>query len=174
MEDSPKTLLALLVSPFNPVKGRHFAYLRYVVRHKRFVLQVGLQLGVPLWRLILHDWDKFLPFMWFAYARTFYGVDGTPRYEPDPDFAAAWNAHQKRNKHHYQRWILEWDDGRREPLEMPVEHAYEMLADWKGAGMSLGMPDTLKWFEDNEETLSRSLHPKTLAFVKWTLMSELS
>lgn len=57
---------------------RHFAYLKYVLRHKYFVFREGLKLGVPILSLILHDWDKFLPDEWFPYARTFYAPDGAP------------------------------------------------------------------------------------------------
>jgi hypothetical protein len=51
----------------------HLHYLRYLVRHKWFVLQAGLKTGAPLWRLLIHDWSKFLPVEWRAYVRTFYG-----------------------------------------------------------------------------------------------------
>ena len=37
----------------------HLRYLSYVLRHKWYVLWAGLWLGVPLWRLLIHDWSKF-------------------------------------------------------------------------------------------------------------------
>jgi hypothetical protein len=52
---------------------KHFQYLSYVVRHKWFVLLAGLRTGAPLWRLIIHDWSKFLPCEWFPYVNYFYG-----------------------------------------------------------------------------------------------------
>jgi hypothetical protein len=51
----------------------HLRYLSYVVRHKWFVLLAGLQTGAPLWRLVIHDWSKFLPSEWFAYVEKFHG-----------------------------------------------------------------------------------------------------
>lgn len=84
---------------------RHWAYLKYVLRHKWFVLVAGLRLGVPLWMLILHDWDKFLPDEWFPYARCFYKPDGTKQYDETQEFAHAWMLHQHRNKHHWQWWV---------------------------------------------------------------------
>ncbi len=53
--------------------NKHWQYLKYVVRHKWFVLGAGRKLGVPLHRLILHDWTKFLPREWFPYVNEFYG-----------------------------------------------------------------------------------------------------
>lgn len=85
---------------------RHWQYARYVLRHKWFVFKACLQLGVPLWIAILHDWDKFLPDEWFPYARTFYAPDGTKQYQESVDFARAWMKHQHRNKHHWQYWLL--------------------------------------------------------------------
>src|SRR5688572_28700676 len=102
---------------------RHFAYAKYVCRHKWFVAFAGIRLGPPpallaiplsypiywlLWlmRLIIHDWDKFLPDEWFAYARTFYNPDGSrAQYAETYEFAHAWMLHQHRNRHHWQ-WYL--------------------------------------------------------------------
>lgn len=84
---------------------RHWEYLKYVLKHKWFVFVAGLKLGVPVWMLILHDWDKFLPDEWFPYARTFYKPDGTKQYVESVEFAHAWMLHQHRNKHHWQYWL---------------------------------------------------------------------
>lgn len=85
---------------------RHWQYLKYVLRHKWFVFKACLQLGVPLWIALLHDWDKFLPDEWFPYARTFYAPDGTKQYDESVYFARAWMKHQHRNRHHWQYWLF--------------------------------------------------------------------
>jgi hypothetical protein len=54
--------------------NKHWQYLKYVVRHKWFVLVAGLHVGAPLWRLLIHDWSKFLPCEWRPYAAFFYGM----------------------------------------------------------------------------------------------------
>ena len=51
----------------------HLKYLSYVLRHKWFVLLAGLRVGAPLWRLLVHDWTKFLPCEWGPYVEKFYG-----------------------------------------------------------------------------------------------------
>lgn len=84
---------------------RYIAYLKYVLRHKWFVFIEGRKIGVPLFILIFHDWDKFLPDEWSPYARTFYKPDGTKQYSPSEAFTTAWAKHQWRNKHHWQNWI---------------------------------------------------------------------
>jgi len=117
---------------------RHWAYLRSVLRHKRFVFQECIRLSVPIWIAILHDWDKFWPDEWLPYARTFYKSDGSKQYDETDAFNKAWNHHQKRNKHHYQYWLLTMDRGDVIPLPMPHVFRKEMLADWRGAGRAYG------------------------------------
>ncbi len=146
---------------------RHFAYARYVLRHKWFVFVACIKLDVPLWIAIFHDWDKFLPDEWFPYARTFYKPDGSKQYVESEAFTFAWNAHQKRNKHHWQYWMITWDRGETETLPMPKVYCLEMLADWIGAGRAMGKPDTKAWYIDNKEKLK--LHPMTRAWVEMML-----
>lgn len=157
---------------------RHLAYLKYVLRHKWYVLLAGLKLGVPLWMLIFHDWDKFLPDEWFPYARYFYLPDGRSRYEAakengyykptttdDESFDFAWLLHQKRNKHHWQWWMLPEDNGGMKILPMPDLYRREMLADWRGAGKAQGYGDnTHQWYLSNKEKMS--LHPDTQRWIE--------
>jgi len=55
---------------------RVFRYLKYLIRHKWFVFRAGLKLKVSIWRLLIHDWTKFLPSEFFPYLRKFYGPVG--------------------------------------------------------------------------------------------------
>jgi Family of unknown function (DUF5662) len=155
---------------------RHLAYLKYVVRHKWFVFFEGLRLGVPFWMLLLHDWDKFLPDEWFPYASFFYELDGTKverrdktgYYNPvatiNNSFQKAWFLHAKRNKHHWQWWILP-TEGEDLILLMPEVYVREMVADWRGAGRALGSAmDAKDWYIANKDKMK--LHPRTRAFVE--------
>jgi hypothetical protein len=136
---------------------RHLAYLRYVLRHKWFVLVAGIALGVPLWRLLVHDLSKFRPSEWFPYARCFYNPDGTGRYDQSFAFAVAWNAHQKRNPHHWQYWILTWDNGGSDLLPMPDACLRELLADWMGASRAIhGKSSPREWYAQNRDRIKLS------------------
>lgn len=148
---------------------RHIKYLQYVLRHKWFVFTAGIKLSVPLWQLIVHDWHKFLPAEWFPYARTFYAPDGSKykNYVETEAFNYAWNAHQKRGRHHWQAWLLTMDTGTTSPLPMPEKYAREMVADWKGAGKALGKPDTVGWYKLNKDKMI--LHPSTREMVEGLL-----
>lgn len=143
---------------------RYLAYLNYVLRHKWFVFLECMRLGVPMWIAFFHDWHKFLPDEFLPYARTFYKSNGDKQYDETEAFAYAWNAHQKRSKHHYQYWMLTYDRGETVCLPMPDLWRREMLADWRGAGRAGGTPDTFAWYLKNKDNIK--LHPDTRRWIE--------
>lgn len=156
--------------------SKHWKYLKYVLRHKRFVYREGRKLRVPRLQLIFHDWQKFTPTEWFPYVETFYGDKPTPRrkdggYDPNAvsdAFDRAWLHHQKvGGKHHWQYWVLPKDDGGLKAMEMPDRYRREMVADWRGAGLALGKPDTLGWYEVNRHNMT--LGEETRLWVEATI-----
>lgn len=145
-------------------------YLWYVMRHKWYVFLAGLKLGVPLWALIIHDWQKFTPTEWKPYVDYFFryrGVKNKPK-DIKEAFDVAWNHHQKYGPHHWQYWMLVYDDQDETVIiEMPDRYRREMLADWRGAGKAItGRDDVIEWYSGRRERMTRVLHPNTLAWVE--------
>lgn len=131
----------------------HIKYLSYVLRHKWHVARGGMIFGVGWWRILKHDWTKFLPSEWRPYARRFYGGGAE-----DEDFKRAWLHHIHSSDHHWQHWVLLNDDGTVEPLRMPAACVREMVADWYGAGYAItGRNDLESWYEHNGHKMT--LHP---------------
>ena len=122
-------------------------YLKYVLRHKWFVFIECARRGL-VWRGLVHDLSKFQPSEFFPYARHFYG-DGKNK----AAFDFAWLLHQKRNRHHWQWWVLPEDNGGEKVLEMPLDERVEMLCDWRGTGRAQGTPNTPKWYLANREKM---------------------
>lgn len=105
----------------------YWKYLKYVLKHKWFVFIECCKLGIPL-RGLFHDLSKFLPSEFIPYARYFYGnyPETLTVYEKTyhwkmktkavikEDFDLAWLKHQKRNKHHWQYWLLVSDSSSKE------------------------------------------------------------
>jgi hypothetical protein len=166
---------------------KHWRYLKYVLRHKWYVFLYGCQLGIPLLAL-LHDNSKFRPSEWFAYVEFFYGgpkrlwaevtgyekthyFDSARRNSKEgvkEAFDYAWLHHQKRNKHHWQYWVLTNDEEGQRALFMPDRYRREMLADWKGAGRAInGVEDALGWYGKNRDKMT--LHPETRAWIEQEL-----
>jgi hypothetical protein len=163
----------------------HWRYLKYVLRHRRFVAQAARRYGVP-WLGFLHDWSKFLPSEWFPYVRRFYGGPHRPwaefsNYEKQNHHDAAWrlsaegvkesfdrafHAHQRRNKHHPGYYVL-YTHPQIVCLPMPERYVREMLADWDGArlaGADGAKGSTQEWYRENGARLP--LHPETRALVE--------
>lgn len=145
---------------------RHLAYAKYVIRHKWYVFWACRALGVSLWRAFAHDFSKLRASEWFAYAATFYEVDGSKKkYTETPEFKRAWCLHQKRNDHHWQQWVVNMDSGGFESLPMSEAAMREMLADWVGAGIAItGRNEVKTWYEGARSKMN--LHPMTRGFVE--------
>lgn len=137
--------------------SQHLKYAKYLFRHKWFVFIAGRKTGAPLWRLIIHDWSKFLPCEWFPYARYFYGEK--PQTENKQEwrkinFDRAWLHHQHANPHHWQHWVLREDSGETKLLPMPDRLIREMVADWMGAGRAItGKWEAGAWYQRNKEKI---------------------
>lgn len=159
--------------------NKHIAYGRYLARHKYFVLLSGIRLGYwsLLWRLIIHDWSKFLPCEWLPYAEYFYGTKrstewfdlqekyGCAELAPwgecvEDHFNEAWLHHQHWNKHHWQYWVLREDSGGTKIIPMQKKYIKEMVCDWMGAGRAItGKWEAKEWYLKNESKIV--LHPET-------------
>jgi len=124
------------------------------LRHKWFVFLECCKLGIP-WRGIVHDLSKFRPSEWVPYCGFFYG--GGPEVWAE-GFDSAWLAHQNRNPHHWQWWVLQEDDGGEKVLDMPMQYRKEMLADWVGAGKAIWgkNSNTKEWYLRNRDVMKLS------------------
>ena len=144
---------------------KHFEYLWYILRHKWFVFVEGAKLGVPLWGLIIHDWQKFTPAEWLPYAWSFHGP---LKYEDRPEFLVrafdhAWLHHIHQGPHHWEHWVL---DNR--PLEIPDRYRREMLADLRGTGRAkVGYDNTPEYYRVSRDKIK--LHPQTREWLEHQL-----
>jgi len=149
--------------------NKYYKYLRYLIRHKYYVMVECFKVGL-YWRGIVHDLSKFYPSEFFPYANFFYNRDINNPYkriylDNEIDFEFAWLSHQKRNKHHWQWWILLGDNGVTRIFEMSYKYRLEMLCDWKGASKAQGRNGEIKeWYKKNKENIK--LHPNTRKWIE--------
>lgn len=146
----------------------YLPYLWYALRHRWFVFVECCKLHIPVLG-ILHDWSKFRPSEFVPYAIHFHSGkftkarDKTGYYKPtdtgDPGFDFAWFLHQKRNKHHWQYWVLPEDEAGAKILPMPERYWKEMVADWHGAARAQGSGTVRAWYRANRHRLQ--LHAQT-------------
>ena len=133
---------------------RDWKYLRYIIRHKWFVLLACVRRGI-IWRGLVHDLSKLLPSEFYPYAEYFYGTVPNPGSDVKIAFDKAWLFHQHRNPHHWQFWILREDDGDTKIMRMSDVFVAEMVCDWIGAGRAITGKSggTREWYEKNRHRI---------------------
>ena len=145
--------------------------LKSVLIHKWHVFQAGKLTGVPLWRLIIHDWSKFTPTELFGYAGNAGGGVSKKKW------ARAWLHHLHCNPHHPEHWVLSWlgnpdfYNGLGERIEtfvtlmpMPETYVREMIADMMATSKRvIGSYDIATWLNRNGPKMH--LHDETIALV---------
>ena len=136
---------------------KHWKYLKYLVKHKWYVAMECWKRGLYL-HAFSHDLSKFRPSEWGPYVKYFYG--GLNMEEPDDfqywtfvrpvqeAFDVAWLQHQKRNKHHWQYWVLREDTGATKLLPVPRRILLQMACDWMGASKAIRGKDATpsEWY----------------------------
>lgn len=149
-------------------------YFWLAIRHKWFVLLAGLKVGAPIWRLVIHDWTKFLPSEIRSYNRQFFGDAGDAL-----GFITTWVHHQNAHQHHWEYWIPRTGHNRCDPpypdnvpIPMPESAILEMVADWLGASRAYEgqwpKPGEWKWLNENFDQIR--VHPVTRSRLRWLLI----
>lgn len=137
---------------------------------------------------IIHDVSKLYPSEFIPYARYFYGKypdnsevpqitrqcyswSGKTKQDVKRDFDVAWLHHQKANKHHWQYWILVYDNDIEKVvcLDIPLKYRKELLADWIGASKAInnGQNKVKEWYQNNRDNIM--LHPNTREWIEQQL-----
>ena len=138
-----------------------------ILRHKRWVWYYCKLAGIR-WRGFKHDLSKFSPTEFWE-SVYYYTPDESPiqvaKYEQG--YSEAWLHHKGRNKHHYEYWIDDFDDGGK-PIKMPYKDAMEMICDWLAAahvyGERFSYRHEYKWWRDQVDR-GIAMHPDTISFV---------
>ena len=142
---------------------KHWKYLKYLLRHKWYVAVECCKRGLYL-HAFSHDLSKFRPSEWFPYVNYFYGdypswddvkikcvgypYKGTKE-GVEKAFDYAWLLHQKRNKHHWQFFVLMEDEGQIKTLHIPYKIIVQMACDWIGATKAIRGKNAspVDWYE---------------------------
>jgi len=151
-------------------------YYILTLKHKWFVLIAGIKIGVPLWRLILHDWSKLLPWNAYYYGQQFFGNKSSDKFDH------VWLKHQNLHDHHWEYWIPRTLHNRskssnveNKPMPMEYDAILEMIADWIGASrVYSGYWPTMNswdWFHQNFPKIR--VHPKTREIILNVLKEKL-
>lgn len=150
----------------------YFKQLSSLLLHKWYVFLAGWMIGVPFWRLAIHDWSKFMPTEFFRYARYKYG-NGSKE-----EWAIGWLHHLHYEAHHPEHWIILWNGnpdfyseiGGKDIAKyvsiwpMPEIFVREMIADMHGTSRQMiGSWDISKWLNKNGPKIH--FHNETITLI---------
>lgn len=104
--------------------------------HKILILRFGRILGVPYWRLLLHDMAKLHPQEIFGYVGGLYTKEGDGTGLSDVErrklLTNAFRHHCGRCTHHWEHYV------QADVKVMPDDSIKEMIADWCAAQVAYG------------------------------------
>lgn len=144
-----------------------FMHLRKILIHKYWVGLYCFKCGL-YWRGLVHDLSKFSPVEFFESIKYYQGnsspIDAAKK---DKGYSKAWQHHKGRNKHHYEYWTDNYDNGTT-CIEMPFIYAVEMLCDYLGAahaywGNNFTYSAEYDWWIKKSEVAK--MHPNTKSFI---------
>lgn len=144
---------------------KHFAK---VCVHKHWVFYYCCKAGIPLQGLI-HDLSKFSPTEFFESVKYYQGTSSPiDACKKENGWSAAWMHHKGRNKHHYEYFIDNLDNGGT-PIQMPFKYAVELICDYLGAGRayygsSFSYQKEWKWWLNKREK-PLLMHEQTKSFI---------
>lgn len=146
-----------------------FKHFKKICTHKWWVFYYCCKAGIP-WRGIKHDMSKFSPTEFWESVRYYQGnrspIDAC---KEDKGYSKAWLHHKGRNRHHYEHWVDNFDNGG-QPLQIPYKDAVEMLCDYLGAGRAyMGKNFSLQaeyewWLKKSAKPLA--MHEYTRTFIQ--------
>lgn len=145
-----------------------FRHLKKIGVHKYWVFHYCRLMGIPFQGLV-HDLSKFSPTEFWESVHWYQGT-----YSPINackavnGWSAAWMHHKGRNRHHYEYWQDNFDQGGH-AVEMPFRFKKEMLCDYLGAGRAYYGKDftyekELEWWRE-KSAKPLAMHPEDRKFI---------
>lgn len=112
--------------------GKLHKYLKTVHIHRKYVRKMCWKMGI-FWQGLVHDMSKYSPQeLWMC---RYWTGKGSPHQACREvlGYSPSWIHHYHRNKHHYQFWWDEDENGNIIPMKMPYKYVIENFCDMVGA-----------------------------------------
>lgn len=140
--------------------------------HKYYVRKYCWKMGL-YWQGLTHDLSKFSPIEFWESVKYYQG-DRSPidACKEVNGYSKAWLHHKGRNKHHYEYWQDNFDQGG-QTLIMPYKYAAEMLCDYLGAGHAywgkkFTYESEIEWWKKKKSN-PLAMHPVIQTFIGMSL-----
>lgn len=146
-----------------------FRHLHLVNKHRFYVFKNCAKAGI-IWQGLTHDLSKYSPTEFFESVQYFDGeispIDVCKR---EKGYSNAWLHHKGRNKHHYEYYVDNCDNGG-VAIQMPFKDVVELICDYLGAGQAYMKKDfsyeaEYKWWQ-NKKSKPLLMHNQTKIFIE--------
>lgn len=147
-----------------------FGHLRNIIVHKYWVFHYCVQFGIP-WRGLVHDLSKLHPTEFFESVKYYQGTSSPiPVCKKINGMSKSWQHHKGRNKHHYEYWTDNYDNGKITCHNIPFVYLMEMIADWFAAGRtykgkSFRIVDEIEWWREKRTNVNLAISEPTKTFI---------
>ena len=152
-----------------------FKHLHTINKHKYYVCKNCFKAGLYK-RGLLHDLSKYSPTEFFESVKYYTGTHSPiEECKKENGWSKAWLHHRGRNRHHWEYWIDNINDGSDiSAILMPYEFAAEMLCDYIGAGQAYHGKDwtpqsEYAWWNKKKENVF--IHPAIYNFINHVLFT---
>jgi hypothetical protein len=117
--------------------GKLFKHLKTVRTHRKYVRKMCWKMGL-FWQGLLHDLSKYSrPELKMC---KYWTGKGSPHQacREAIGYSPSWIHHYHKNKHHFQYWWDEDEEGKIIPIKMPYKYVIESFCDMVGASKAYG------------------------------------
>lgn len=149
-----------------------YKHLKKIKTHRRWVRKFCFEAGL-YWQGIVHDLSKYSPIEFLESVQYFQGDSSPiPACKKDKGYSMAWFHHRGRNRHHWEYWVDNFDEGMN-PVKMPYKYAAEMFCDFLAAGHAYmgkdyNIESEYEWWKSKREKYV--IHPDTKAFIDMAML----
>ena len=144
-------------------------HLKIIRNHRKFVRKACFKAGL-YWQGLTHDLSKYsIAEMLIC---KYYSGKRSPHQNAREGlgYSPSWIHHYHTNKHHFQYWWDEDEEGKIIPMKMPFKYVIESFCDMLGASKSYNPddwgPDLLLCYWDQKCKGKRIMHEKATALVE--------
>ena len=152
-----------------------FNHLKTVRKHRKFVRKACFKVGL-YWQGLMHDLSKYS--LTELSMCKYYTGKGSPHQVAREvlGYSPSWIHHYHVNKHHYQFWWDENEEGKIIPMKMPFKYVIESFCDMLGASKAYNPdnwgPDMLLCYWDQKCKGKRIMHEQSIGLIE-TLINNL-
>lgn len=144
-------------------------HLKTVHKHRKYVCKACYKMGLT-WQGLTHDLSKYSPTEMLIYK--YYSGTRSPHQNAREilGYSPSWIHHYHTNKHHFQYWWDEDEEGKIIPMKMPFKYVIESFCDMLGASKAYNpdnwSPDMLRCYWDQKCKGKRIMHEKSTNLVE--------